>query len=585
MTTNLVLFNGVDASGKAGLWVTDGTSAGTWELSVAGSAFSNSVPTGPQYITAFGSEVLFEGEDPSHFEDLWVTDGTSPGTLELAVPGVDWQFGLQPRWLTVFGSEVLFDGTETNHRSGLWVTDGTVAGTSEISVAGANPNGLAPSHFTVFGNKVLFLGGGTGSGAANSGVWVTNGTSAGTSELSIAGAYSGGLFGLSSPPPNFAALGNKVLFQGWDAQIRSGLWVTDGTSAGTSEIVAGLAGGIDPTDLTTFGSEVLFNGTGPDNGVFNHRLLFVSDGTSAGTSQIPVAGAGSGGVDPTDLTVFGNKVLFGGVDVGGHRNLWITDGTAVSTSEIPVLRAASSGLGPSNFVVFGSEVLFNGIDAADHNGLWVTDGTSAGTSEIAVAGAGTNGLNPSHFAVFSQTLVRPVLSNIPVTDVFAARGPAITLAPSLHVTDPNSTVLVGATVSISGGTFANDGEVLTAVTSGTSITANYDSATETLTLTGTDSISDYQQVLDSVTFGSTSQNPTNFLSNSTRTLTWVVNDGSASNSLSTAETTTISISHSPPSLSGVAANVGFTEGGTAVTLSPTLVVVDQDSLTLVSAAL
>ena len=68
---------------------------------------------------------------------------------------------------------------------------------------------------------------------------------------------------------------------------------------------------------------------------------------------------------------------------------------------------------------------------------------------------------------------------------------------------------------------------------GTSITASYNAATETLMLSGSDTLAHYQQVLDSVTFSSGS-NPTNSGANPTRTLTWTLNDGAGSNNLSTA---------------------------------------------------
>src|SRR5262249_3383880 len=93
---------------------------------------------------------------------------------------------------------------------------------------------------------------------------------------------------------------------------------------------------------------------------------------------------------------------------------------------------------------------------------------------------------------------------------------------------------------ITGGTFAGDGDVLAANVSGTSITSSYNAATETLTLTGSDTLAHYQQVIDSVTFSS-GINPSNGNNNRTRTVTWTVNDGSGSNNISAAATTTISI--------------------------------------------
>ena len=83
--------------------------------------------------------------------------------------------------------------------------------------------------------------------------------------------------------------------------------------------------------------------------------------------------------------------------------------------------------------------------------------------------------------------------------------------------------------------------MLAATTTGTSITASYNSATETLTLTGSDTLANYQQVLDTVTFNEPGNlNPTDFGSDPTRIVTWTLNNGGASNATGTA-TSTISI--------------------------------------------
>src|SRR5262249_61105630 len=88
---------------------------------------------------------------------------------------------------------------------------------------------------------------------------------------------------------------------------------------------------------------------------------------------------------------------------------------------------------------------------------------------------------------------------------------------------------------------AGHGDVLAVNPGGTAITASYNSTTETLVLSGTDTVAHYQQVLDSLTFSSTSENPDNSGSNPTRTLTWVVNDGSGSLNLSNVATTTVNV--------------------------------------------
>jgi ELWxxDGT repeat protein len=389
-----VLFRAYDASGFSALWVTDGTSAGTSEISVSGA--NGSFGLNPSNLASVGSEVLFSGVNAANHQGLWATDGTSAGTFEISVPGHP---NLFPSAITAFGSKALFNG------GGLWVTDGTTAGTSEISVTGAGQFGLNPKNFAVFGSEALFAG---ESATDHNALWVTNGTSAGTSEISVAGAA---WFGLS--PSSLTPFGSEVLFAGYEAVANpsmpapAGLWVTNGTSAGTSELsVAGASTsvGLFPAYLTVFGSKVLFAGEDASD----HNGLWITDGTAAGTSEISVAGAyaGSGGLAPSNLVLFGNHVLFNGVDASGHHGLWVTDGTSAGTSELSVAGAGSSGVDPQDLTVFGNSVLFEGQDPSGHYNLWRTDGTSAGTSEIAVAGGSSSfGLAPSSLA--SLILTRP----------------------------------------------------------------------------------------------------------------------------------------------------------------------------------
>ena len=77
-------------------------------------------------------------------------------------------------------------------------------------------------------------------------------------------------------------------------------------------------------------------------------------------------------------------------------------------------------------------------------------------------------------------------------------------------------------------------EVLSADTTGTSISASYDSGTGILTLSGSDSVANYQQVLRTVSYDNTSETPTT----TARTITFVANDGSGDGNVAT---TTVSM--------------------------------------------
>src|SRR5262249_31924654 len=179
----------------------------------------------------------------------------------------------------------------------------------------------------------------------------------------------------------------------------------------------------------------------------------------------------------------------------------------------------------------------------------------------------------------------PTLSSVAASASFTEKGPAVTLSGSAAVADPDNQKLANATVKIAGGTFAGDGDVLAANVAGTAITASYNPAAETLVLTGSDTLANYQSVLDSVTFNSTSLNPTNFGSATTRTVTWLLNDGSGSFNLSTTQTEPISLTavNDAPTLSAVTGVTTFVENAAAFTVAPGLTVSDPDNLTLANA--
>jgi hypothetical protein len=174
----------------------------------------------------------------------------------------------------------------------------------------------------------------------------------------------------------------------------------------------------------------------------------------------------------------------------------------------------------------------------------------------------------------------PVLAGAGNTVTYTQGGAAITASAAITVTDVESTTLASATVSISTGFFA--GDALAAVTTGTAITASYNAGTGVLTLTGSDTVAHYQQVLDSVTFTSSSANPTNYGVDTSRGLSWQVNDGSLASNTVTSNVTVVGVDQAPV-LAGAGNTVTFTQGGAAVVASSGVTVSDADSLDLASA--
>ena len=406
MVQDVVLFEGIDANNRTGLWVTNGTAAGTFELTTSGQPpvpgtppITGEAPYGflpdPAVsldLTVFNNQVLFVGRYGQTNYGLWTTDGTGAGTVQLAnisganAAGIFTQ-ATSPDF-TVYNGEVLFNGRDNaaTPLQSLWTTNGTAAGTQEVTgINGAASTGVNPTDMTVFNGSVLFNGVDT---AGHQGLWVTNGTGAGTQELTVGSTASA----TGIDPTDMTVLNGMVLFNGVDANGLSGLWAWNGTSA--TELVAGggtsSTKGLNPTDMTVFGNEVLFNGL-DQNG---DPQLWVTNGTATGTYQLTgVAGANASasasGIAPSDLTVFNGEVLFSGRDTTGQFQLWETNGTVAGTQELTTAaNGFRQGLRPSNLEVYDGQVLFSGLDPDGFfQTLWTTNGTAAGTHEILPSGS------------------------------------------------------------------------------------------------------------------------------------------------------------------------------------------------------
>jgi ELWxxDGT repeat protein len=342
----MVIFDGMDSAGNDGIWKTDGTGAGTVEIAAAhlvndpGGLFGYPASDFQAAdFTIFNGKIIFQGWDSLGNIGLWETDGTSTSEI---FNGFESQtrLGFRPEGFTPLNGKLLFsggwqsivNGSAVQHGRTLWVTDGTQGGTANLTISGISTIGLGldPYDFSpVFNGKVIFWGTNVAS-QFGYGLWATDGTSAGTAALSVAQ--------LASAPMSYTLLNGKLLFNAEDAAAflngNSGLWVSDGTAAGTTELAvsgASVSFGLRPSNLTVFNGKVVFEGIGTTdtNGNFG---LWVTDGTSAGTTELAVSGAKVGGFNPFNFTLFNGKLFFIGEGADGNRDLWQTDGTSSGTT-------------------------------------------------------------------------------------------------------------------------------------------------------------------------------------------------------------------------------------------------------------
>ncbi|MBR1220424.1 hypothetical protein JQ557_20655 [Bradyrhizobium sp. U87765 SZCCT0131] len=420
-----IIYNGLDSSNRRSLWVTNGTAAGTYEiggLGGVGVSGSYTYGLGPLNLSVVGSSAYFLGQDTNGNYGLWVTDGTTAGTTEIgglgnhSVVGAPSSGGLSPFNIAPWNGKFAFSGYDSSVAQGLWISDGTAAGTIEVGgignagVTNAASSGLNPSDITSFNGKFLFNGYDTvpalpgvgirGNPIPSRGLWISDGTAAGTIEIGGRGNAGVGV-SWALDPSDMTVFNGKVLFSSGIHSTNSPspanvtLWVTDGTAAGTTVIggtnnagITGVySGGLNPSYMTVLNTTVLLNGY-DSNG---YDGLWTTDGTATGTVEVGglknagIAGVSSSSLNPTNLVAFNGKVLFNGTDAAGHRGLWVSDGTAAGTYEIGglsdqgVLNASPYGLNPSGLTVFNGQVVFSGAETNGVSSLWITDGTAGGT--------------------------------------------------------------------------------------------------------------------------------------------------------------------------------------------------------------
>jgi Domain of unknown function (DUF4347) len=347
--------------------------------------------------------------------------------------------------------------------------------------------------------------------------------------------------------------------------------VTDGsTSNGTSNTATSTLDTVHVAPVVTAGGTATFDGGGA--AVTLDGTLTTSDADSGGNLAGATVSITSGFITGDTLTI--NGTTSGTINDGANGTITYSfsgstltlTGTDTAADYQSALESVQYSFTPSN-----GDPTAAGTDTARTISWTVTDGsTSNGTSNTA-----TSTLDTVHVA--------PVVT-AGGTPTFTGGGSAVTLDGTLAVTDADSgDNLAGATVSITSGFVTGDTLTINGTTSGTindgaNGTITYSFSGSTLTLSGTDTVEDYRSALQSVQYSFTPSNgdPTNGETDTSRTISWTVTDGSTSNGTSNTSTSTLDTTHTPPTVTA-GASATFDGGGSPVTLDSTVTVTDPDS--------
>jgi len=399
-TGNITWFTALTASGGREIFKTDGTSAGTVQVThgvgvpeskyvgpflgiVNGKLIYGGVDgSGDAYAQALyaldtnggdpvllhriqlayltngivrDSKLFFSARpDTSTDHELWVTDGTPTATVPIdLLPGDQGAFNGSPdtrlysagRWMYFFGT--------TPQGTGLHRTDGTAENTLFLRPFPKNIYATLYMRVATLADRLIVS---FGESATQMELWATDGSTAGTIQIATTRLFL-----------PIGVVGGQLLFDS------DGIWTTDGTQAGThpSEIVKSFSalGGLGNSGGGRVSGNRLF--------FIRNGWVYVTDGTAAGTHSPFIA---RGNLSwPVPGFIIGNFYYFGSDDGVHGVELWRTDGTATEM-------VADINPGPRNsidndagFARPDGTALFAATNYNTGREPWITDGTAAGT--------------------------------------------------------------------------------------------------------------------------------------------------------------------------------------------------------------
>ncbi|MEH2443041.1 beta strand repeat-containing protein [Nostoc sp.] len=248
---------------------------------------------------------------------------------------------------------------------------------------------------------------------------------------------------------------------------------------------------------------------------------------------------------------------------------WTSDGQDGSSDGIYAQRYNSAG------VAQGNEFRVNTYTDSFQNSSTVALGSN-GEFVISWQSLGQDGSNNGIYAQVYNGSIPPTITSTSASALGYIENAITAIDSNITVSDTDSPNLASATVTITNGLVS--AQDILAFTDQNGITGNYNSNTGVLTLTGSSSVANYQTALRSITYTNSSDDP----NTTPRTISFIVNDGTAS---STALTRNINITavNDAAVATGTNAALTYTEKATTA-IDSGITVSDVDSANLVSAS-
>lgn len=332
---NKLFFVCTSATTGKELWVSDGTPE-TCQL--VKDIFTSTGSSNPHDLTVVGNTLFFWASDGINGDKLWMTDGTGAGTQMVTDQSPAGYASTNSK--RVVGNRLVISTTSTNNQRHLFSIDptGTVVKLSPVSQGN--------SVLVNFNNQLLLF-------QSMDSLFLFNETF--TSKTLVK-------TGMRIYTPNLEpigiTLGNKYIFTGSQASNNYELWATDGTNAGTAQLLE-----INPNSSSFPGTYFAFNGKvyfTVSNGPLGAEL-YSTDGTTGGSGLVKNINLQNGGVTgsyPAGFTAVGDSLYFLANDGFFGEELYVTSGTEESTRRLTDLGLGTSGGNISSLTSFQGKLFF-----------------------------------------------------------------------------------------------------------------------------------------------------------------------------------------------------------------------------------
>ena len=200
--------------------------------------------------------------------------------------------------------------------------------------------------------------------------------------------------------------------------------------------------------------------------------------------------------------------------------------------------------------------------------------------QLTIIDTGSLSFSNNSFLNLSAVNDAPVLSSLNASGNYTENGTSLSVDSSINTNDVDDLYLQAANVTISSNGLSSDS--LSATVTGTQITASYDSANLLLSLSGNDTIGNYKNVLESVVYSNSSDNPSTYGARVNRELLYQIYDNSSVSNNATTSFSVIAIGDAPV-LNNFNGTPSFTEDGASVILDNNLSFNDSDSVSFIGA--